>query len=649
MPAARLIALAAMVVSLPHGVLAQDSIPEQPLVFAASRYAQTPAEAPASVSVITRDEIERFGYRTLGEVLSAAGGIFSSYDRNYTYVTVRGLARQGDFNTRILLMVDGHRVNDAGSDDAYMGTEAIVDVDAIDRVEIIRGPGSSLYGTNAFYAVVNLVTRQGRKLSGLSVRSDAASFDSYHGSAAYGKRFASGLEAMLTTSVYHSEGQSLFYPEFASPLTNNGNAISADGDRYEKALGTLQFGDWRVEGAFSSRRKFVPTGAFGTTFDDPNFRTRDRQAMVSLDYEHPFADLSRIWTTLAYNWFRYDGIYPYGSVISRDYTSADWWTLQTQYLRLLGDGHKLTAGGELRWNMRQDQGAFDVNPPAVYLADRRSSWVWAGFAQGEFRLAPRVSLVAGIRYDHYESFGGTANPRGSLLFKLDPATTLKAMYGRAFRAPNNYELHYEDGGRTQEASPGLRPETIHTFEIAAERQVARDVRATMSLYHVRVQNLIGLTPDTTTGLLAFQNVDRARATGLEAEVAGRLVGRLDGRLSYAYQHVIDASTDAPPVNSPQHLARVGLSLPLLVNRLRGSLEVRYVSSRATRSGVAVSDYALANFTLLAHPFGERGPSLSGSIYNLFDSRYGDPGGDEHIQDAITQDPRSVRLGLRLRF
>ena len=133
-------------------------------VYGASKYEQKLMEAPASVSIVNKDEIKKYGYRNLADILRSVRGFFVTNDRNYQYLGVRGFNRPGDYNTRILLMVDGHRLNDGLFDQAPVGYDFPVDIDLIDRVEVIRGPSSSIYGTNAFFAVVNVITRNGREL-----------------------------------------------------------------------------------------------------------------------------------------------------------------------------------------------------------------------------------------------------------------------------------------------------------------------------------------------------------------------------------------------------------------------------------------------------------------------------------------------------
>ena len=126
----------------------------------ASKHPENVSETPASVTVITRSDIRAYGWRTLAEVLQSVRGYWVNSDRDYSYLGVRGFARPGDNNTRILLLVNGHRLNDNIFYQALIGTEFPLDVELIERIEIVRGPASSLYGTNAFFGVINVVTQQ---------------------------------------------------------------------------------------------------------------------------------------------------------------------------------------------------------------------------------------------------------------------------------------------------------------------------------------------------------------------------------------------------------------------------------------------------------------------------------------------------------
>jgi iron complex outermembrane receptor protein len=334
-------------------------------------------------------------------------------------------------------------------------------------------------------------------------------------------------------------------------------------------------------------------------------------------------------------------------VVQRDNQSGDWTTLEAQYIRPIGRRHKVVVGTEYRINLRQNQELFDEEPFQSYLDDRRDSEVWAFFVQDEFRITKSLILNAGLRHDSYDTFGHTTNPRAALIYTLDRATTLKGLYGRAFRAPNLYELYSQDGGLTQKPSPLLRPETIESYELVAERQLARTLRGTVSVYHFDAAGLISIHSDSTDDLLVFGNLNRVRSTGVELEAEGS-VGQLSARASYARQHVRDVAAGIAPVNSPSHVARLGLSLGMLGDKARVSSEFRYLGSRRTVTGAEVPAYGLVSLTLLARPV-RSGLELSGSVYNLLNRRYGDPGGAELAQEVVTQDGRVVRVGARYQF
>jgi iron complex outermembrane receptor protein len=147
---------------------------EIPSVFTASKYEQKVTAAPSAVSIVTASEIRKYGYRNLADILRSVRGFSTTYDHQSEYLGVRGFGRPGDFNTRILLLIDGHRTNDNIFDAASIGNDFPLDIDLVDRIEVVRGPGSSLYGSNAFFAVIAVSTRRGRDVQGLGVSGSAA-------------------------------------------------------------------------------------------------------------------------------------------------------------------------------------------------------------------------------------------------------------------------------------------------------------------------------------------------------------------------------------------------------------------------------------------------------------------------------------------
>jgi len=214
------------------------------IVVAGSKRAQESRDVPSFVSVVSAADIKEHGYRTLADVLRTLPGLYVSSDRNYSYVGVRGFGRPGDYNSRILLLLNGLRTNESVYDLAYIGEEFSVDVDMIERVEVIRGPSSSLYGSNAVFAVINVVTRAGSSLAGTEVATTAASFGTYSGRASYGHTFTNGLDLLASGTYSDSKGRNLY-----SQASRNGveGRLLAPG---KQRLARKGASDWRLRHDF---------------------------------------------------------------------------------------------------------------------------------------------------------------------------------------------------------------------------------------------------------------------------------------------------------------------------------------------------------------------------------------------------------------
>ena len=437
-----------------------------PSVYSASKHQQKVTEAPSSVSIITSDEIKKYGYRTLSDILQNVNGFFVTYDRDYSYLGVRGFNRPGDFNSRILLLIDGHRLNDNQYDQAGLGTEGVVDVDLIDRVEIIRGPSSSLYGTNAFFGVINIITKRGRDIKGVEVSTEVGSLNSYKGRVTYGNRFQNGLEVLLSTSFYDSHGhRRLFFKEFNTPETNFGIAKNGDDDRFPYFFAKVSLADFSLQGGFLSRNKGYPTATYGAIFNTTRNRSLDEHGYVDLRYEHEFGQTLGLMTRVYYDRFYFRGnyLYDYGTsedplrVLNQDHAVGEWWGTEVKLTKRLGQRNKITAGVEYQGNFRQDIRNADDTPFRLDFDVHKKSYNWALYFQDEITLFDNLLLNAGIRYDYYDSFGGTLNPRFALIYNLKQ-TTIKLLYGEAFRAPSIYEKFYVGTGF--KANANLKPETI---------------------------------------------------------------------------------------------------------------------------------------------------------------------------------------------
>jgi len=623
--------------------LTLEELTEIQLVSASSKRLQNPREAPSVVSVVTAVEIRQHGYRTLGDILRTLPGFSVTSDRNYTYLGVRGLGLPGDYNTRILLLVDGVRTNDNVYSEAFVAHEFVIDPDLIERVEVSRGPGASVYGDNAFFAVVNVVTRRGGEFDGGRISAAGASFGTWSGQVTYGRKTAGGLEFLASGTVLDSSGQTLTFPEFSA--TNGGVVAGADTEHVARAFASVGYEGFTFQAAHNERRKGIPTASYGTIFGDPRSRTRDELTLLSARYERALGLRLDFSSRVSFGAYDYHGVYPYEvepsrSAINTDGASGRWWGAEASGTFRAGD-HTLLFGGEYQGSLRQRQHSEYVDYPLPgFVVDNRDQR-FGLYAQDDIRVGPRVRLSLGARFDHYDDVGGQANPRLGLIVAANKATTLKLLYGSAFRTPNEYEQHYYPL-----THPDLEAETIKTLEAVVERSLGAHTRVVGSVFGNRIRQLIVLH-STEAEDLFFQNHDDVDALGAELALEAQFRGRATGRMSYSFQRARTDGAQSLP-NSPRHMLKANVAVPIAGDRLWAGADAQYVSSRQTPAGTTTPGFAVANLTLSARRL-SRALEASASVYNLFDTRYSDPASEEHLQATILQDGRSFRLRLAWSF
>ena len=630
---------------------------EVPVVFGASKFEQKTTEAPSSITVVTADEIKRYGHRTLADVLQSLQGFNISYDRNYAFLGARGVSL-GDFNDRMLVLVDGHRVNNNYNDGAFIDTAFLLDLDLVDRVEVIRGPGSVLYGNNAFFGVINVVTRQGKQLNGVEVSGEYASYDTYKGRVTYGKLFTNGVQLLLSGTYYDSGGQDrLFYKEFNTPVQNNGVAQNMDGDSSGSVFGSLGYGDFTLEGAFNRREKVNPTawqvGADG--FNDPRLRTTDERSYTSLKYTHSFPEVVDVTAQVYYDRYDFEIGYPQtafdatgtnviSSRFSTEKDAGEWWGAELQLNKRLWDRHVITLGAEYRDDFLQDSRVIVQDMPDQGSHNNASRRSYGVYVQGDFAVLTNLHLNGGVRYDQYGDFDPAFNPRLALIYHPWEKSTFKAIYGTAFRAPSFYEdILAQD--------QVLKPEEITSYELVYEQEIGRHLRSSLSGFYNQMNDLLVLNSGS------FTNFD-ANTRGLELALEGSWASGIRGRASYSLQDTRNSSVAWDMPDSPNHLLKFNLSVPLVKDKLFAGLEIHYTSNRRslhsptdqpiTVQGEDVADFGIVNLTLFSQNL-VKNLDFSASVYNLLDRKYGDPASRFHQQDIIGRDGRSFRLKLTYRF
>lgn len=629
-------------------------------VTAATKNLSRAEEAPASVTIITADEIAAFGWLTLSEALAGVRGVSSSNDRTYESVGFRGFAPPGDYTNRVLVLRDGHPINDITTGQGYVGHEVDVDLSNVERIEVVRGPGSVLYGTGALFGVINVVTR--------SPDAPGAHAEAVGHAGALGLRAGRATVAgggsnggiRVSGAALGQVGQRRYeWPD--------GETVGVRADRETAAHADLsaRLGPVTLRASYNDRKKNVPTGSFNTA-PVPGTTYRDKRAMAELRVDQElrgFVVSGRAASDLS--WF--EGDYRQRTPVVGDYEltmdrfRSHW---ETGELRLRTPrfwGQQLTMGGEVQ-TQHVDLG--DTSLEAQRTGNGENELVTSAYAVDDAVLAPRLRVNLGVRADHYEnSFGWTVNPRLAVILHAYSGSTTKLLAGRAFRAPSIYERFYNDGGDSQVQAVSLVPETILSAELEHTHVVNEDLQVVVAGVANEVSHLIVLDPaqsgqPVSESALQFRNVDeRIRGFGAEGELRYEPGGGARLVCAYAWQRVRAGASDTEAgffPAAPEHVVSVRGTWAVLQDRaqlLRVGGELVYDMGRRTREGLRLDDAFVTNVVVSGayHPL--RLTYYAG-VFNLFDVHSfeaGYPAGRELPFATVPRLGRNGRVGLAFVF
>ncbi len=614
-------------------------------VVGASKYAQKQSEVAAAVSVLTREEIRAYGWRTLAEALSSLPGIHTTYDRQYTYLGMRGFGLPGDLTARVLITINGNRINDPVYDAGVAGRDFPLDMALVERIEFIPGPGGAVYGQNAMFGVVNVITRRGGDVAGTELSASAQHPQgTREGRASWGRRLENGVEVLLSASALRLRGEDRFYDYGSAGVS--GVAVGQDAERDREFYASIGRGAWALDLLHASRDKKDPTAAYLSDPLVPSNEFNDTYDLAQLQYQDTFVDGTlQVAGRLFAGRYRYGVTLTYGTLFSFP-AEGDWQGTEWRAVSTAVAGHKLMVGFEAQNNSRTDQSANDLEDPTNSFTIAGSGYRIGLYAQDEWQLGPTLSATLGLRVDRNNVTGTKLSPRAALIWQVTPATTLKALAGRAHRAPNVFEREYNDA-LSQVANPALNGERVDTLELVADYRVGADLALRGSVYQWSMLDIVTLGIDPASGLTQYQSGEQVIARGLEfsADKTWRTGARLRGSVSV---QDVSCASGGLLLNSPRLLGKLNLSTPLSWAGLRAGYEWRYISERLTLDGSRLGGYAVSNLHLRADALA-KGLELSLTVQNLFDKRYAVPGADINWQNTLEQDGRTVGLQANYRF
>ncbi|NOQ36820.1 MAG: TonB-dependent receptor [Methylococcaceae bacterium] len=568
--------------------------------------------APSSVSVFTAKEISAMGIKSVQELLNFVPGFQSTRESRFNQgymVTARGASTpQASYN--ILFMVDGHRLNDVSSGGALIANHYLTTAN-IKQIEVIRGPGSALYGTSAFAGIVNIITKdKPEKDKAYKFYLAGGNLDSheFHGQVSKQEQ---GWGVSIFGQYYDDNGQTYHYASNFSP-----DIIEKDQEVYAK----FRWQDLRLNLRYSEEEF---KGLLAADKDVSNAQEK------SARLEYDLLD--------AKNWkLTLHGSFQQAYIAFRNPNQSSITTKDNEFnigfngSYQLNDSHQLLAG--LEWRYAKVSGS---------LLPKRKRDVLGIYIQDQYAINDNLELTLGLRYDSYSDNGHTLNPRIALVYNSDFDATFKVMYGQAFRAPSIRQTSANRGL----GNPDLKAEEIKTLEFAWLQSFSKDFHTSVTYFHSWSKNKIDTVFAENFFNRRFVNIDgTVKTSGIEFEIQAKLSDEFSLRSAYTY--FLDTE------ENPRRVAKNMFSL--IANYQYKDININlngYYHSeieQETRTGISsLDDYWLLN-TNIRYKVNDWF-TVVGQGHNLLDEEYFSSTKLPNMPNGIPNRGRTYSLGIEVAF
>jgi len=662
-------------------------------VITASRVLESIKKSAASITVITDKQIRQMGARHLMDVLRTVPGMSYRYSHDGGYkIDARGLMRS--VSQDVLIMVNSHPLNEnftGGALDAY---DTVI-LDNIQRIEVIRGPGSALYGANAFSAVINIITKDAQAIDGGQVSARGGSYNTQQYNLLFGKAF-NDLGVTFNFNYFNTEGfegdieqdrQTFIDQIFGTNVSLAPGHTKERDERYDAAL-MVRYKGLKFEGRYIDRELDVPVGIVDVLTEKSISSIEDYYLTLSYEgniregldfsgkvYRNNHSILGDyqgyppgvILMTLAPDGTVVPDIFPDG-VIAKPSSKNNRTGIEIMTTYKLNDSNTVVAGATYE-KMEQYGVEYSANflyapvtdviiplsavqditvPPYNQNYNKDVSRTFtAGFLENIWDIKDDLRLTVGARYDHYSDFGGSFNPRAGLAWEFTKGYDLKLLYGRAFRAPNFSEL-YSQNNPYVVGNPDLDPETVDTYEISFGAEITDVLKGRVTGFRNEIKDSINQVP--VEGTFVFQNAEELRSQGVEVEAQYDFGKGIYVAANSTYQDIENMETDEGSWKVPKYkgnlMANIRLSKYFNVYAnvyFQGDYEREEGDEREDNPG-----FTIVNTTLIAKNF-IGGLEIRGSVYNLFDEDYTFPTAAGTLPVDLPRPGRNFMVELQYKF
>jgi iron complex outermembrane receptor protein len=608
---------------------------------------QSVARAPSVTSVITAQDIESMGVTDLDEALRSIPGLHVSYNGYHNPIyAIRGI--YSSFNYEILLLINGIPLKEP-----FMGDRSLwvgMPVNAIERIEIIRGPGSAVYGADAFSGVINIITKTKEDIDGTEVGTRLGSFNTKEAWALHGVEWG-GFDVAVAVEYLDTDGRSKVtasdpQTQFDQRDGTNASIVPIEVTRPRRNIDTrldISKNNWQIRLGYQGRRNVGnPGGGYNTV--DPYTRWNDDRFNADLTYHN--SKITDDWdVTAQLSYLSLNTGYPNQIIYvpgNKDFPTgmflhnAAWASRQTRaevsgfytglnnHMLRLGVGYHYTDLYKIENVIGFTRNEFiDFSDTESNFAREMDRSNWNMFIQDGWSFLPDWEFTAGVRYDEYSDFGKTTNPRLALVWQTFPNFTTKLLYGQAFRAPTFNQTNTSESNQYALGNPNLKPETIETWEIAFDYHATDALRFGLNLFTYNIKDkVIFASEGGESELIRAQNIGEQNGKGFEFETRWKITKKSSLLFNYAFQDSTNKTNNTKIIGTPQRQAYLRSDWLFVPNWLLNT-QINWVGERKRGLNDPRKDmdaYTIVDLTIRRKKI--QAPwNFAMSVRNLFDEDY----------------------------
>ncbi len=586
------------------------------VVITPTRTPKLLGEVPLHVTVITEEEIRKSRAKNIGEVIERETGVkVDSYGAMGASTTV---SMRGSSSKQVLILIDGQRMNCSRAGDVDFSEFPLLE--HVERIEIVRGPGSALYGSSAMGGVINIITKEPPKKPTFSYETSYATHNTFINKFTHGAKIKK-FGYFLSGGLYQSQG----------------HRPNSDYDAHD-IFGKLTYdlADWSkliLEGGYYNGEHGNPGTKTSPDYDD---RGHKHRIWGSLGWKAKFGERSSL-SLKAYG--REEKVKDITHTAAPSFHRMDTLGGEAEYSIKIGKRNKVTTGMDIHEDcMRStDAGEHDLTTQAYWIQD-------------EIKILEPLTFTIGSRWDYHPSFGTEGSPKASILYKVTEKTTLRASGGRAYRAPTLNDLYWYQPP-TYYGNPDLKPEKAWAWDVGVDQIFTKNLLGKLTFFRREVDDLIAW--QSTAGVYKPENIDKALIWGIESELKAKMGKYFSSGIGYTWLETRNKSVGANYNNhltyQPMHKANAYLEYKTKFGLL-ARVEEEFVDSRFTTAAndkktAELPPYFLTNLRVeYTTPPLRAGAGLTwfAECKNLFNTYY-------EMRDNYPMPRRTGIVGMKIKF